>query len=119
MPFLTAETMPLFEGHDLNHFRLWVMNRIDYPRTALDAGIEGRVTVTFIIEHDGSVSSINVLQSPDASLTDEAVRIISQSPKWSPGMQKGKHVRIRYTMPVDFRIEAAAAAEEPAAGRAQ
>lgn len=119
MPFLTAETMPLFEGHDLNHFRLWVMNRIDYPRTALDAGIEGRVTVTFIIEHDGSVSSINVLQSPDASLTDEAVRIISQSPKWSPGMQKGKPVRIRYTMPVDFRIEAAATAEEPAAGRAQ
>lgn len=119
LPFLTAETMPLFEGRDLNHFRMWVMNRIDYPRTALDEGIEGRVTVTFIIERDGSVGEINILQSPDARLTDEAVRIISQSPKWSPGMQKGKHVRIRYTMPVDFRIEATAAAEEPAAGQAQ
>ena len=103
-PFLVAEEMPLFQGKDLNTFRSWLQSQIRYPAEALKRGIEGRVVLSFIVERDGSVSTIELLQSPDRILSEEARRVVSSSPKWTPGRQRGHLVRVRYTLPVDFSI---------------
>ena len=95
-PFLIAETMPSFQGGDLNKFRAWVQQNIRFPQIALENGIQGRVVLSFVIE---------VLQSPDRSLSDEAIRVLSKSPKWSPGKQRNQVVRVKYTLPVDFRVQ--------------
>lgn len=113
-PFLVADEMPLFQGKDLNTFRTWVQSQIRYPAEALKRGIEGRVVLSFIVERDGSVSTIELLQSPDRILSEEARRVVSSSPKWAPGRQNGHLVRVRYMLPVDFSIpKEKAAAQEP------
>lgn len=113
-PFLVAEEMPLFQGKDLNTFRTWVQSQIRYPAEALKRGIEGRVVLSFIVERDGSVSTIELLQSPDRILSEEARRAVAASPRWTPGRQKGHLVRVRYMLPVDFSIpKEKAAAQEP------
>ena len=104
-PFLVAETMPSFQGGDLNTFRNWVQQNVRFPQIALENGIQGRVVVTFVIEKDGRLTNIEVLQTPDRSLSDEAVRVLSKSPKWSPGKQRNQPVRVKYTLPVDFRVQ--------------
>ena len=104
-PLITVEQMPTFQGGDLLSFRRWVMSQIRYPEIAQQNGIQGRVIVQFIVEIDGSLSNIEVIQSPDTSLTAEAVRIISNSPKWEPGRQRNDPVRVVFTMPVDFRLQ--------------
>mgnify|MGYP000001735825 FL=1 len=101
-PFLIVDEMPLFQGKDLNTFRSWVQSQIRYPAEALKRGIEGRVVLSFIVERDGSVSTIELLQSPDRILSEEARRVVSSSPKWTPGRQNGHLVRVRYMLPVDF-----------------
>ena len=103
-PFLVAETMPSFQGGDLNTFRNWVQQNVRFPQIALENGIQGRVVVTFVIEKDGTLTNIEVLQAPDRSLSEEAVRVLETSPKWEPGMQSNKAVRVKYTLPVDFQI---------------
>ena len=104
-PFLIAETMPSFQGGDLNKFRTWVQQNIRFPQIALENGIQGRVVLSFVIEKDGRLTNIQVLQTPDRSLSDEAIRVLQQSPKWSPGKQRNQPVRVRYTLPVEFRIQ--------------
>ena len=104
-PFLIAETMPSFQGGDLNKFRAWVQQNIRFPQIALESGIQGRVVLSFVIEKDGRLTNIQVLQSPDRSLSDEAIRVLSKSPKWSPGKQRNQVVRVKYTLPVDFRVQ--------------
>ena len=104
-PFLIAETMPSFQGGDLNKFRAWVQQNIRFPQIALENGIQGRVVLSFVIEKDGRLTNIPVLQSPDRSLSDEAIRVLSKSPKWSPGKQRNQVVRVKYTLPVDFRVQ--------------
>lgn len=101
-PFLIVDEMPLFQGKDLNTFRSWLQSQIRYPAEALKRGIEGRVVLSFIVERDGSVSTIQLLQSPDRILSEEARRVVSSSPKWTPGRQNGHLVRVRYMLPVDF-----------------
>lgn len=103
-PFLIVDEMPLFQGKDLNTFRSWLQSQIRYPAEALKRGIEGRVVLSFIVERDGSVSTIQLLQSPDRILSEEARRVVSSSPKWTPGRQNGHLVRVRYMLPVDFSI---------------
>lgn len=104
-PFVIVEDMPKFQGGDLNVFRNWVMGRIKYPAIAAENGISGKVTLVFVIEKDGTLTNIVALQSPDRSLTDEAVRVLQTSPKWTPGKQRGVPVRVKYTLPVDFKIQ--------------
>lgn len=104
-PFLIAETMPSFQGGDLNTFRNWVQSKVRYPAIAQENGISGRVVLTFVIEKDGRLTNIQVLQAPDKSLSEEAVRVLQQSPKWAPGKQRNQPVRVRYTLPVEFRIQ--------------
>lgn len=104
-PFLIAETMPSFEGGDLNTFRTWVNKEVKYPADMLAKGVGGRVVLVFVINTDGSVSDVQILQSPDKVFSDEARRVIeSSSGKWTPGEQRGKKVRVKYTFPVDFKV---------------
>ena len=103
-PFLVAETMPSFQGGDLNTFRNWVQQNVKFPTIALENGIQGRVVLSFASEKDGRLTNIQVLQTPDRSLSEEAIRVLNKSPKWSPGKQRNQVVRVKYTLPVDFRV---------------
>lgn len=105
-PHLTAEKMPEFRGGNLNSFRNWVMENLKYPSELYREGTEGRVLVNFVIERDGSLSSIKVIRSPNPLFTDAVVQVLERSPLWKPGIQEGKTVRVKYTLPVDFRIPA-------------
>lgn len=82
----------------------YIGSQIKYPKEAMENGIQGRVTVQFIVEKDGSISEAKVLRSPDPSLAKEALRIISGMPRWKPAMQKGEVVRSRYNLPIQFRL---------------
>jgi len=104
-PFIKVEKMPSFQGGDLNKFRNWVQERVRYPQIAQENGVSGKVVLSFVVEKDGSLTNIEVLQSPDRSLADEAVRVLKTSPKWEPGQQRNQPVRVKYTLPVDFRIQ--------------
>jgi len=101
-PFFMVEVMPSFRGGDFNKFRDWVYNRTNYPQAAIDAKIKGTVYLTFIVERDGSVSNVTVLKGVHPLLDEEAVKAISQSPKWSPGLQRGQPVRVRFQIPLNF-----------------
>ena len=111
-PVLRAEVMPAFQGSgNLNDFRTWVQMRVRMPEEALEKQLQGRVVATFTIEKDGTLDDIRILQSPDPLFSDEVIRVLKGSDKWTPGTQEGKAVRVKYTLPIDFRI---AGAEEPA-----
>lgn len=103
-PIIKAEKMPTFQGGDLMKFREWVQKRLRYPQIAQENGISGRVTLSFVIEKDGSLTNIEVMQSPDRSLSEEAIRVLKTSPKWEPGKQRNQPVRVKYTLPVAFQI---------------
>lgn len=104
-PYLVAEQMPRFEGGDLNSFRNWVQGNLVYPQDAARFKVQGRVIVDFVIERDGSLTNINVIKNPYSPLTKEVIRVLGESPKWTPGMIGGKPVRVRYTLPTDFKIK--------------
>lgn len=103
--FVTAETMPSFMGGDLGVFRNWVQKQLNYPPIAQENGIQGKVIIQFVVEKDGRLTNVQVLSTPDRSLSEEAVRVLQLSPRWSPGKQRNQPVRIKYTLPVDFRIQ--------------
>lgn len=97
-PYLVAETMPRFgDSGTLQDFKEWADTR------AAAFGGEGRVLLSFIVDTVGKVCDINIFQSPDEALSDEALRIVASSPAWHPAIDRGKPVRLRYTMPIDFR----------------
>ena len=104
-PFLIAETMPSFQGGDLNTFRNWVQQNVKFPQIALENGIQGRVSCSFVVNKDGSIVDAEVIRGVDPSLDKEALRVINSMPKWSPGKQRGKPVRVKYTVPVTFRLQ--------------
>ena len=83
----------------------WIYDHINYPPIAQENNISGRVVVQIIVEKDGSVSNVNVVRSIDPSLDREAVRVVSSMPKWTPGKVKGSPVRVRYTLPVAFKLQ--------------
>jgi protein TonB len=101
-PFFLVEVMPSFKGGDINKFREWVQKRTNYPQAAIDNKIEGRVFLTFIIETDGTVSNVTIVKGVDPLIDNEAVKAIQASPKWSPGLQRGQPVRVRYSMSLLF-----------------
>ncbi|MDE6570236.1 MAG: TonB family protein [Alistipes sp.] len=109
--YFRVEVMPTFRGGNLNDFRRWVQTQVRMPEEALDNRIQGRVVATFTIEKDGTLANIEILQTPDRSLSEEVERVLKRSDKWTPGMQKGEAVRVKYTLPVDFRL---AGVESPA-----
>lgn len=103
--FLVAETMPSFMDGTIETFRAWVMQNVKFPQIALENGIHGRVVLSFVIDKDGRLTNVEVLQAPDRSLAEEAVRVLNKSPKWSPGKQRNQTVRVKFTLPVDFRVQ--------------
>ena len=103
--FIVVEEKASFMGGDEGTFRNWVQQRVKYPAIAQENGIQGRVVLSFVIEKDGRLTNIQVLQTPDRSLSEEAIRVLNKSPKWSPGKQRNQVVRVKYTLPVDFRVQ--------------
>ncbi len=101
-PFSFVEIMPKFRGGDLDTFREWVIRRTNYPQEAIDKGIKGKVFLTFIVEPDGSVSNVTVVQGVHPLIDNEAVKAIESSPAWSPGLQRGQPVRVRFSMSLNF-----------------
>ena len=104
IPFITVEQKPTFNGGDANGFAKWVNSRLVYPEVAKENGVEGRVTLQFTIGKDGRLQDVKVLNSPDESLAQEAVRVVSSSPKWEPGRQRDRAVKVSYTFPVVYRL---------------
>ena len=100
--FFVVEVMPTFKGGDLSKFRDWVWKRTNYPQAAIDKKIRGTVFLTFIVEKDGSVTNVTVVKGVDPIVDYEAVKTISESPKWSPGLQRGQPVRVRFQIPMNF-----------------
>ena len=101
-PYFQVEVMPAFRGGDLNKFRDWVQKRTPYPQAAVDNKIRGTVYLTFIVERDGTVSNVTVVKGVDPLLDNEAVKSISESPRWTPGLQRGQPVRVRFSIPLNF-----------------
>ena len=97
---------PLFMGKDVSAFRAWVMQHVKYPTVAAENGVQGRVTVQFVIDRNGTLTGIEVLAAPDRSLADEAVRILKSAPaEWTAGKQRGRPVAVRFTIPVEFKLQ--------------
>ena len=104
IPFQLVEEKPSFQGGDANTFSKWVNQRLEYPEIAKENGVQGRVTLQFTVEKDGSVTKVKVLRGVDPSLDKEAVRVVSMSPKWKPGKQRDRAVPVTYTFPVIFQL---------------
>ena len=100
----TVEEKPTFNGGDANEFSKWVNSRLVYPEAAKENGIEGRVTLQFTIDKDGRLGDVKVLSTPDETLAQEAVRVVSSSPKWKPGKQRDRAVKVSYTFPVIYKL---------------
>lgn len=104
IPFQLVEEKPTFQGGDANEFSKWVNSRLVYPEIAKENGVQGRVTLQFTVNADGTVSNVKVLRGVDSSLDKEAVRVVSSSPKWKPGKQRDRAVKVTYTFPVIFQL---------------
>lgn len=104
VPFVLVEEKPKFQGGDANDFTKWVMSRIVYPEIAKENGVQGRVTLQFKINKDGTLTDVKVVRGVDPSIDKEAVRVVSSSPKWTPGKQRDRAVPVSYTFPVVFQL---------------
>ncbi len=104
IPFMLVEEKPTFQKGDANQFSKWVNQRLVYPEIAKENGVQGRVTLQFTIDKDGSLTKVKVVRGVDPSLDKEAVRVVSMSPKWEPGKQRDRAVPVTYTFPVIFKL---------------
>ena len=103
MVFDVVEVMPQFPGGQIAMLQ-YIMKNIKYPEQAMKEGIQGRVAVSFIVEKDGSISNVRPVHSVHSLLNKEAVRVVESMPKWTPGKQNGKPVRVRFNVPVMFKL---------------
>ena len=103
IPFQLVEEKPSFQGGDANTFSKWIGHMV-YPEIAKENGVQGRVTLQFTVNADGTVSNIKVLRGVDSALDKEAVRVVSMSPRWKPGKQRDRAVKVTYTFPVIFQL---------------
>ena len=99
-----VEIKPSFKGGDANEFSKWVNARLEYPEIAKEKGIQGRVTLQITIDTKGRLSDVKVLDGVSEELDKEAVRVVSKSPRWKPGIQRGRPVKVTYTFPVVFQL---------------
>ena len=102
-PIFIAEVMPEFEG-GLGAFMKYMAENIEYPRKARNLGVEGKVFVQFVVDKDGSLTNIELVRGVGAGCNEEAIRVIKESPKWLPGKQRGKPVRVKMVIPVYFQL---------------
>lgn len=103
--FVVVEKMPEFPGGQAALFK-YLSENVKYPVIAQENGIQGRVICQFVVNKDGSIVDVEVVRSGgDASLDKEAIRVIKSMPKWKPGQQRGQAVRVKYTVPVNFKLQ--------------
>ena len=102
--FEVVEQMPSFPGGEKALLE-YLGNNIKYPVVAQENGVQGRVVISFVVEKDGSITDVKVARSVDPSLDKEATRVVKSMPRWIPGRQNGSAVRVKYTVPVAFRLQ--------------
>lgn len=102
--FVVVENQPEFPGGNAAMMK-FLSDNIKYPVIAQENGIQGRVICNFVVERDGSITDVQVVRGVDPSLDREAVRVIQSMPRWTPGKQRGQAVRVRFTLPVVFRLQ--------------
>jgi len=102
--FIVVQKKPEFPGGEKELFR-YLGNNIKYPEMAKDAGINGKVYVTFVIDKDGSISQAKILRSIGGGCDEEALRVVKGMPKWAPGKQRGKAVKVQFNLPVNFILK--------------
>ena len=102
--FDVVEQPPSFPGGQAALLN-WLSSHVKYPPIAEENGIQGRVIVGFVVERDGSVSQVQVIRGVDPSLDKEAARVVASMPKWTPGRQNGQNVRVKYNVPVNFKLQ--------------
>jgi len=101
--FVMVEDMPQFPGGD-KALMTWISKNVEYPKIAQKNGIEGRVYIDFVVTKDGDVKQVKLARSASPSLDAEAIRVISNMPKWKPGKQRGQNVNVQYTIPINFAL---------------
>lgn len=104
IPFVTVEQKPTFQGGDAKTFSRWVAQHLEYPEMAREMALAGRVMLEFTVRKDGRIANIKVLRSVDPILDQEAIRVVSSSPKWEPGRQQDRPVNVTYQFPVIFQL---------------
>ena len=102
--FKIVEEMPAFPGGEAKLME-YVAKNVKYPQIARETGVQGRVYVNFVVEPDGSVSNVSVLRGIGGGCDEEAMRVVKSMPKWKPGKQRGKAVRVSYMLPVNFKLQ--------------
>ena len=102
--FFIVEDMPEFPGGELA-LRKFIANAVKYPVIAQENGIQGKVYVNFVVDKDGSITNARIARGVDGSLDKEALRVVNSLPKWKPGKQRGKPVRVSYTVPINFVLQ--------------
>jgi len=103
--FYVVEDMPTFKGKNKDAFRTWIQQNLEYPQVAAENGISGRVFVSFVVDENGNIINVQVVRGVDPSLDREAVRVVKNSPKWEPGKQRGRPVRVSFTFPIVFQLQ--------------
>jgi|GEM_PF-1183002 len=101
--FDVVEQMPAFPG-GMSELMAWFKDNLVYPEAAARDGIQGRAIVQFVVEKDGSISNVKIAKSVELSIDREAARLVKNMPRWIPGMQNGTPVRVKYTVPVTFKL---------------
>ncbi len=99
-----VEQMPSFPGGPAQLLK-WLAEHVQYPAVAQENGVQGRVIIAFVVERDGSITDVNVVRSVDPLLDKEAVRVVSNMPKWIPGKHDGAPVRVKYNMSLTIRLQ--------------
>ncbi|MBP3762255.1 MAG: energy transducer TonB [Bacteroidales bacterium] len=102
--FVVVEKNPEYPGGTEAMYQFLAAN-IQYPKDAKAEKKEGRVLLTFVVEADGRITDIKALHSPHPSLSEEAIRVVRLMPKWKPGKQRGKKVRVQYNLPINFQLQ--------------
>lgn len=102
--FTVVEQMPMYPG-GYGALMGYLRDNIHYPTVAAENGVQGRVVVGFVVERDGSITDVKILRGVDPSLDREAMRVVKNMPKWTPGKQNGSAVRVKYQVPVSFRLQ--------------
>ena len=102
--FDVVEVMPSFPGGQ-GALLSYLSSHVKYPVVAQENGVQGRVTVSFVVERDGSITDVHVVRSVDPSLDREAARVVSSMPNWQPGKQNGSAVRVKFNVPVQFKLQ--------------
>lgn len=103
IPFIIVEQMPEFKG-GVSGLMMYMKNNINYPKEAKQANRQGKVYISFVVEKDGTISNVKLLRGIGYGCDEEAMRVVGQMPKWEPGKQMGKKVRVQFNLPIAFKL---------------